>query len=192
MNRPILTSAPAEPPVTLAEAKAHLRVDGSDEDTLITSIVSAVTSHLDGWTGILGRCIVTQTWTFSLDGWASRIGLPFPDVSGVEITYRDSDDTEQTVSTSLYDTVEGPRGAVLVFKDGFTSPSLYDDRAAPISVAVTAGYGGADAVPEALKQAILLMVGHYFENRTAVSEGGLREVPMAFEALTTPYRSRWV
>ncbi|WP_297534627.1 head-tail connector protein [Nitrobacter sp.] len=55
MLTPIRTVAPAEMPVTLAEAKAHLRVDHDDQDDLITAQIKAATAWFDGYSGILGR-----------------------------------------------------------------------------------------------------------------------------------------
>lgn len=188
MARPILTNAPSGDIVTLAEAKAHCRVDISDEDTLIQAYIDAAVSHLDGYAGILGRCLLEQTWTLGLHDWPNSIRLPFPDVSAVAVTYYDENNDEQTLSGALYEVVTDARGSRVYFKDDFTSPSVYSDSEEPISVAVTAGYGDADDVPQAIKQAILLMVGHLYENRMAVSEGGLAEVPMAFTALTQPFR----
>lgn len=77
MVAPIRTVAPAETPVTLTEAKAHLRVDFDDDDTLIASLVNAATDYLDGWDGILARCLVTQTWTLERDEDCDFVA-PFP------------------------------------------------------------------------------------------------------------------
>ena len=62
MHRPVLVTPPAETPVSRTEAKAHLRVDGTGDDDLIDGLIDAAVAHLDGYTGILGRCMVTQTW----------------------------------------------------------------------------------------------------------------------------------
>ena len=61
MLPPVRTVVPSvdDPLLTTAEAKAHCRVDTSDDDTLIASLVKAATAHLDGWSGILGRCLVS-------------------------------------------------------------------------------------------------------------------------------------
>jgi uncharacterized phiE125 gp8 family phage protein len=66
-QKPIRTVAPASTPVSLSEAKAHLRVTSSAEDAVIQMYLDAAVSYLDGWAGVLGRCMVTQTWaqTFS-------------------------------------------------------------------------------------------------------------------------------
>jgi len=68
MYAPIRTTPPATLPVSLTEAKLHLRVDHDDEDLLIEGLIGAATDHLDGWTGILGRCLEEQEWRQDFDG----------------------------------------------------------------------------------------------------------------------------
>ncbi|WP_372570367.1 head-tail connector protein [Ruegeria jejuensis] len=186
--KPVLVTPPGHYPVTREEAKMHLRVDDSDEDSLVTGLIAAVTAYLDGWSGILGRCIVTQTWQFGVSGWSGCIRLPFPDVSSVEIKYQDADNVEQTVDPSLYEVVADATGVSVWFRDGFSGPDLYDDMQEPITVSLTAGYGGSEDVPAPIKQAILLMVAHLHENRASASDLRLMEVPMAFNALVQPHR----
>src|SRR5690606_10673336 len=70
MHRPVRVTPPAIQPVTLAEAKLHLRVDHDDEDALISNLIQAATGHLDGWTGILGHCLVEQVWRQDHDRFA--------------------------------------------------------------------------------------------------------------------------
>jgi uncharacterized phiE125 gp8 family phage protein len=67
MPFPVLVTPPVAAPVSLAEAKAHLRVDFDDEDALISGLIDAATQHLDGWSGVLGRALMPQTWEMSLD-----------------------------------------------------------------------------------------------------------------------------
>lgn len=75
-------SGPPERVVTLEQAKAHLRVDGDDEDAQIGLMIDAATSHLDGYNGTLGRCLVSQDFRASLDlGEVWR--EPFPDMTGL-------------------------------------------------------------------------------------------------------------
>lgn len=189
MIRPVRTSAPAETPVSLAEAKAHCRVSHSDDDTLISSLIDAAVAHLDGYAGLLGRCIVDQEWRQSYECWEWRFRLPFPDVSTAAVTYQDVDNATQTVSTDDYEIVEDALGSMIVFKDAFQEPGLYSDMVAPVSVTFTAGFGAAAAVPDSIKAAIKLMIGHWYENREGVIAGlSVAELPMAVNALIAPYR----
>lgn len=190
MIRPVQTVAPAELPVTLAEAKAHLRVDHDTEDDLISTLVQAAVDHLDGHGGVLGRCLINQTWRVDFWTWQPAFRLPFPDVSSVSsVVYSDVDNAEQTVSAGLYELIEDAQGGLVKMLDDFTEPTLYDDRSDPVRITFVAGYGAdADDVPSAIKAAILLMVGHWYQHREAVTAGSTETLPMAVEALITPYR----
>lgn len=190
MIRPVQTVAPAALPVTLAEAKAHLRVDHSDEDALIGTLLQAAVDHLDGYSGVLGRCLINQTWRVDFWTWQPAFRLPFPDVSSISsVVYSDVDNAEQTVSESLYELIEDAQGALVKTLDDFTDPTLYDDRSDAVRITFVAGYGDDAAdVPSAIKAAILLMVGHWYQHREAVTAGSTETLPMAVEALITPYR----
>lgn len=190
MIRPVQTVAPAELPVTLAEAKAHLRVDHDTEDDLISTLLQAAVDHLDGHGGVLGRCLINQTWRVDFWTWQPAFRLPFPDVSSVSsVVYSDVDNAEQTVSAGLYELIEDAQGGLVKMLDDFTEPTLYDDRSDPVRITFVAGYGAdADDVPSAIKAAILLMVGHWFKNREAVADFSPNVLPMAVDALITPYR----
>ena len=63
----VLTAPPSAPVVTLAEAKAHLRVDSSDEDMLIQGLIDAAVQHLDGLDGVLGRALSPQSYEATFD-----------------------------------------------------------------------------------------------------------------------------
>jgi len=192
MLKPVRTAAPADPPVTVAECKSHLRVQHSDDDTLIGLYRDAAVHRLDG-RGLLGRCMVTQTWRQDFDCWPAGgiIRLPFPDVSSVgSLKYSDLDNVEQTVSSSLYALQEDELGPFLWLKKDFTSPSHTTDRPDPVRCSFTAGYGTAADVPSTLKAAILLMVGDFYENRenTAVGVGlDVRPLPLGVDALIGPH-----
>ncbi len=189
MIRPVQTAAPAELPVTLAEAKAQANISHADDDTLITSFIEAATAVLDGYSGVLGRCIVSQQWRQDFTDWAWRLRLPFPDVSSVTITYEDQDNQAQTVSADDYEVIEDARGSVVVFRDAFEEPGLYDDKVAPVHVAFTAGYGDAADVPANIKAAIKLLVAHFDANREAVGTGvSFEELPMGVQYLANPHR----
>lgn len=183
MLRPILVTAPATLPVTLDDMKAHGVIDFADDDALVQGILDAAVARLDGYSGILGRCLVSQGWQQDYACWRGRMRLPFPDCSALTITYYDSDGSQQTVSSSLYEVLEGSQGTFVSFKSGFTEPTLDDDRDYPVSIAFTAGYGAADDVPAAIRRAIMMLADHILNNR----DGG-GEVPPGVRALTENYR----
>lgn len=191
MRRPVRVTPAAVPVVTWAEADTHLRLDGdTSQQTYVEMLVEAATAHLAGYAGVLGRCLVNETWRQDFSDWLASgvLRLPFPDVSGVTVKYYDADNVEQTVASSLYETLEDSRGAYVRFLDGFTSPTVYDDRSDGVQVTLVAGYGAAGSdVPAAIRAAVLLLVGHYYENREAVGENSI-ELPLGVAALVAPYR----
>lgn len=189
--RPVRTVAPSATPVSLSEVKAHCRVDDSDSDTVLTALLNAAVDHLDGYSGILGRCMVEQSWRIDLADWPAGglIRLPFPDVSAISsIKYYDEDNAEQTVDGANYQRVQDALGSVVRLVDDFDAPAVYDDRLDAVQVTFVAGFGNAAAVPAPLKVAIMLLVSHWNENREAVGAGGFDEMPFGTKALVAPYR----
>lgn len=191
MFRPVRTVAPSEPVITTAVAKSFLRVDHSDDDATIDALVQAATDHLDGWSGTLGRCLVTQTWRQDFYDWPASgcFRLPFPNVQSVtSVAYYDAEDAPQVVSASLYELLEDEQGSFVRFLDDFTSPTVYDDRSDAVSVTFVAGYGAASSVPAPLVTAIKMLVAYWYQHREAAGTAELHAVPFAVEALTDPYR----
>lgn len=167
-----LVTPPAETPINLREAKEQCRILHDDEDLLIQSYLDAAVSWLDGYSGVLGRCMVTQTWRADITRLGETIALPFPDI---QITSADFSDT--TGGALAYEMHESLAYPALMPRGGFGRPA---------SVIFTAGYGPAHAVPEALKQAVRLLVQH-FEARDAdpaYSDRIMRSV----HALIAPFR----
>lgn len=179
---PVQTVPPTDMPVSLFEARAHLRVDGQEEDVLIAALIEAAVSHLDGWSGILGRCIMQQTWRQDLAWFPCEVRLPFPDVQSVVIQYVDVDGATQTFPSGSYHLINTISGGMLCPKSGHAWPSV---GIAPDAVKITmvCGY---NAVPAGIKQAILLHVGAMFENRSSMTEAAL--MPFAYDALIAPHR----
>lgn len=193
MHRPVLVTAPAVTPVTLQELKQHLRlVAGAEtyttEDGPLQIYLDAAVAHLDGYSGVLGRCIVTQTWRQDFDAWDRVMRLPFLAASIASVKYRDSAGQLSTVSADDYALKSDDLGSYVRLDDDFAHPS---DLAQSNGVLVefTAGYGVAVDVPAALKAAVLLLAGHWYANREAVVTGTIAtELPMAIAALIAPYR----
>lgn len=189
MYRPVLVTAAATMPVTRTEAKSHLRVDGTTEDTLIDGLIAAAVSYFDGWSGVLGRALVTQTWRQDYDDFRSCLRLPlFPVASVTIIQYIDTSGATQTVGPENYSLLSDDRGFYVRFKDSYGFPALNADGPA-VKVTYVAGVADTD-VEKAIKQAILLLIGHFYANREAVVVGVAMpsKVPMAVDALIAPFR----
>lgn len=186
MHRPVLVTPPAIMPVTLEEAKAHLPVDFDDDDALIEGLIKAATANLDGWTGILGRCLVEQTWDQEFDGFQRDLCLPLgPVISLTTVTWRNAAGQVSTIAPAAYDLRTDAGGSSLVrFDKGYSFPGdLHESRA--VAVTYQAGY---ETVPAPLKIAILMLVAHWYHNRKAVTGDAANVTPLAFDALVGPYR----
>lgn len=184
---PTRTVEPETLPLTVDEVMRALKIDGDDEVEYVNFLIASATSHLDGPTGILGRCLVTQTWLISYPEFSDRIWLPVAPVSSItSITYRDSDNDSATVSGGDYALYNYSAGAAVETSDGASWPSTYT-RPDAVTITFVAGYGAASAVPPAIKHAMLLLIGHHFENRQAVIEGTFKDLPMGVQTLLMPF-----
>ena len=183
------TVAPAATPVSVAEAKEHLRLDGYEEDGLVGRLIAAATAHFDGWGGVLGRALVTQTWAATYEALEAPLILPLaPATSVASVTYADVGGATQTLAADQWRLIEGADAARVEPAEGVTWPQTAE-RSDAVTVTFTAGYGGAADVPEALRHAILMTVHDLYEHRgEAVIGGGVRRVPLGVEALAGPYR----
>ncbi len=180
-------TAPDSEPVSLEEAKLHCRVDGTDDDAYISSLIIVARSYVENFTG---RSLVEQVWELGLDGFDSQeILLPKSPISEIEsITYIDLGGAEQEFEDYTLDTRSQP--ARLRPAYGKSWPSTRDEMNAVV-IQYTAGYGDAGDVPAGIKQAMLLIIGHFNENREAVVLGTtVFKLPLAVDALLMPYRIR--
>jgi uncharacterized phiE125 gp8 family phage protein len=197
-----LVTPPAGEPITLADARLHLRLDATGsppthpDDALVTSLITAARQHLDGPSGILGRALMTQTWRLDLPAFPASdaaITLPLPPLQSVtSIVYPDSDGSPVTLSPTLYEVAQGPWGQGLVRPVFGESWPLARHEPDAVRITFVAGYGNAAAVPAPLVAAMKLHLGVLYENREAASQKPLSVVPLAYDALITPYRLVWV
>jgi uncharacterized phiE125 gp8 family phage protein len=191
MYRPVLVIPPATTPISLTEAKEHLDLpSGNDsKDALVTGLIEAAVSYLDGWTGILGRCLIAQTWRQDFDALSRCMRLPlFPVISITSSVYDDVADVAQTIAASNYTLLSDDLGNYVRFKDTYDFSSVHDDPPA-VRITYQVGYTDAAAVPMAIKQAMLLLIRHWFDNPSAIIVGTISGVtPMAVDALLSPYR----
>lgn len=208
-----LVTGPTEEPISLEEAKAHLRVDGNDEDTLIQSLIVAAREHVET---ITRRALLTQTWDLFFDywpgpgwrwvpphpyetlvyrpavpGWGSTlVVLPLPPLQSVtEVCYTPAGGEEQTLASTEYvvDTVSEP-GRIVVTGD------LPGDELAPVNgvrIRFVAGWPAAEAVPQTIRQAMHLLVGDFYENReeSILIQGlDMQKLPFGVQALLANHR----
>jgi uncharacterized phiE125 gp8 family phage protein len=181
-----LLTPPAIEPVSLAEAKAFLRIEHDDDDDVLTALIAAARGYVEAQTR---RALVTQQWRLTFDAWprSGRIDVrPAPLQSLDAVNVYDDDDAAQEVDAAAF--VVDVAGASLAFAPGaLPQPSR---RAAGIALDITAGYGDAAIdVPEPLRQAIRLLVAHWYDNRGLIVPGAtVATLPATVPALLSPYR----
>lgn len=175
--------------MTLAEASAHVRQDGTTDDALLTALIVSARQHCENDTR---RAFVTQTWKLTLDGFPDSgiIRLPRPNLLSVTgITYVDDNGVEQTLAASQYTVITDTLPGEIHEAYDVDWPTT---RAVPDAVRITytAGYGAtAASVPGPIKSAMLLAIGHWYANRESVITGTIStELPMAVDSLLGPYR----
>jgi len=172
-------------PISLAEAKSHLRVDTTDEDADILSIIKAARIYCENFQN---RTYITRSRELWLDAWPEkdRINIPYPPLQSVSsVKYYGTDDTEYTMPATDYfvDTKNEPGRLVLAY--GKSWPSITLRPANGVLITFTAGYGADGSyVPENVIQAMRLLIGHWYENREAVLTGSIsKEIEFAVHSL---------
>jgi uncharacterized phiE125 gp8 family phage protein len=186
-----LITAPAAPLITLDEAKAHCRVDHTDDDTLIESIVEAVTSHLDGYHGMTHRALVTQRWEDAFTCFDGDMRLTqSPCASIVSVTYTDGAGSDLVIDSAQYAVLTDIIGSFVIPAPGLSWPMASAIRRDAVRIRYDAGQSAAD-VPASIKAAALLMIGDLYRNRETAAIGAqASEIPMSatVNALLAPFR----
>jgi uncharacterized phiE125 gp8 family phage protein len=197
---------PAAEPVTLVQAKSHLRVDFSDDDDLIGTYISAARTLAEKMTrrAFFNRDVQLTldhfpiAWSETLNpserhpalDWFNRFAIRLPKPSCVEvksIKYQDGLGTQITLDPSSYvvDANSEPARIVPVTTMAWPYPAIYTPGS--IAAVYTAGtYGDGVEVnntPANVVAAILLLLGHLYENRSATAEKTLATIPLAVESL---------
>lgn len=196
MAETVVTSAPAVEPVTLAQARAHLRIDDDNTaaDTLITALIVAAREQCEHETG---RRLITQTRQMVLDAFpagteAIRLHGDCVKAQSIEsITYLDPDGALQTFGAANYGLDPHSLPGYVFLAEGSAWPSGVSDSANAVRVKVVCGYGSAGTdVPQALRQWMLLQIGAMYAQREALALGvPAEELPSRFvDRLLDPYR----
>jgi uncharacterized phiE125 gp8 family phage protein len=181
---------PEDEPIDLAEAKLHLRIDHDDENTLISNLITLARQEIERLTGL---CLAEQSWILTYDRWPGReIKLPIWPVVMVDgISYLDEEGTSTPIDEDDYllDTFSRPARIVLAKNASWPGVELWPVNG--VQITLTAGYNmdgctGSEEMPMRYRQAMLLMIGHYYENREAVytAPGGNASIlPMGVRSL---------
>ncbi len=183
---PILIAAPAIEPVSLAEAKLYLKVDGADEDDLIRTLIVAARLLIEAASR---RLFITQGWRIVLDRWPvnGELRLPLAPVTAISaVRVLDAAGSATTAAVSALDLSAHADPPSLFVQGVVPQPGR---ARAGIEIDLLAGYGAtAGTVPQPFRQAILMMVGRWFENRGDVASQGDARLPADVLALIAPFR----
>lgn len=184
----LLLSPPAAEPVSVEEVKSHLRISHSHDDSYLATLLAAARSHIET---VTRKRMITQSWRLMFDsaGKSGRLFLPVGPVQSVSrVLLFSSDDTSAELDSAGYEVDITSDPARIRFE---TMP-LAHRTFAGIGIDVTVGYGAAgNAMPVNLRHAILLLAGHLYGFREVASaDGRLETVPVGFEALIAPFRTR--
>jgi uncharacterized phiE125 gp8 family phage protein len=179
-------------PVSLTEAKAQLRIDGTDEDTLIGMLIESARDYVET---VTRRALINQTWYAYMDAFPSErdfLYLPKCPLSSVtSVKYTDTDSVLQTWGSSNYvvDAQTSSPGRIsLAYNADW--PTSVKPQANSIVIEYVAGYGATSAsVPASIRQAVLLILAHWYENRESVALGAIAtEIPMSAKSLLAANR----
>jgi uncharacterized phiE125 gp8 family phage protein len=173
------TGQPAIEPVSLAEAKLHLRVDGAEDDALIGTLIAAAREEAEHRTH---RSFITTTWALTEDSFPEALRLRMGRVLAVsQVRYRDPAGAWQVLSPASYTLDASSDYANWLFPAaGYAWPATWDQPNG-VEVIYTAGFGpGAADVPASLKAWLLLTVGVLYAQREAGVEKSITELPRAF------------
>lgn len=175
-----LIAPPTTLPVSLADAKLHLKVDHSDDDALITLMLKAAGRSAEQE---LNRALMSQTWELRLDAFPSaEIEVAKPRVLSVSaVAYTDAAGVEQTLSPSLYTLDPDMPPGWLLPALGTSWPDTRD-QANAVRITFVAGYGSTpESLPEDVRVWILLHLAATYRNREAFSAGvSVAELPGRF------------
>jgi uncharacterized phiE125 gp8 family phage protein len=194
----VLVAPPAQL-LSLAEAMQQIKCT-EDERQWLLDAIAAVTAHLDGWHGILGRALVQQTLVLRLDRFPSSacdpILLPCPPLRSVSsVQYVDEAGATQTMDSADYlvDTASTPGRLTPAYAGRWPTTRRQMNA---VTITYVAGYAPVESgsptdwtgnVPAPVKAAARLLLAHLYENREATTPlPNLRELPLGVQSLLTP------
>lgn len=181
------TVAPTFDAVTLEEIREHGRIDGAEEDALLTG---ALASAVEGVEAYLGRVLASATYTVTYEcfpGVRSKLVLPrYPVTSVSSVAYIDTAGDSQTFASWAL-VKSNPRGYIIPANAVNWPATLGHADAENVTITLVAGYATAADIPDPIKTAIKMLVLELYENRQATAEGRLADNP-TYRMLLDLYR----
>ena len=191
-----LVNAPAADAVSLADVKAQLRIDHATEDAALLKATRAAAAYLTGRDGWSGLALITQEWDLTLDefpcGYGRRepwprnvaIRVPLKPLQSVtSLKYVDTAGAPQTLDPVKYVVHPSEEPGLIVPAYGEVWPSTRCQIGA-VTARVKVGYGaGAASIPDPVRHALLILVGHFYEHRDDDAP-----VPVVIDALLANHR----
>ena len=176
------TLGPVAYPVALSDAKAQCVVEHIDDDIRIVRNIAQATDYAELFTGLQ---LMTQTWTNYFDCWASEYELPFRPVQSVAIMYTDEAGNEQVLPADQYLVDIHSYPAKVQITGIF--PILFAGYNT-VRIDVVCGYENSDTIPDGIKAAIYLMIGHLYANLEASTPIKTDELPLGVHSFLTQHR----
>lgn len=179
-----VVTPPTTEPLTLQEVKNHLRVDANYDDALLSSCITSARMYFESQCEI---SIASQELLLALDSFDDIVYLPRGPVQSIEdISYADSENNQDSMADWIEDLVSNPARITPAFGQSWPATAEVVNA---VQVSYTTGYTTPSMVPKLLKSGMLFYVAHLYENRSAVTDGDLKEVPMAVESIIQQYTS---
>lgn len=214
MSVPVVVTPPASEPFTVAEVKEWLQIATTRQDARIADLIRAARVYTE--TKMLSRALVTTTYDWSIDGFVDPdrlrkvprqmrdrwplaepriqplpflpadepIRIPIAPATAIDsITYLDPDGASQTLATSVF-ALDAPSNEIHLKADQVW-PDTQEVRSS-VTVRFTAGYGDPADIPGDIRQGMLFLIAHWFENRTTIDIADgfrLKDVPFTYAAL---------
>lgn len=185
----VMTSPPAAEPVTVAALKSHLRIDTTDEDILLASLLLTSRMHIET---ALSLALINQSWTLRLDCWprGHSLELPLTPLRAVdEVRVKEANGEANVVAAESYLVDLAARPPRLVWNN--VVPPAPQVPEGGIEIDLSAGFGAdGESVPAPLKYAILMLAAHWYEHRdpSDIGTNGAR-IPDAVSSLINPFRA---
>lgn len=169
MHRPVLVTPPTILPVSVAEVKPHLYEDTSDNDARIVDLIRTATDHLDGWSGVMGQCLVEQEWRQDFDRFRSCLHLPLGPVIRVTSVTVGGDALDPSAYSLKTDA--GGRARVEIDRVSFSGAASVVYKAGHLTIPEVPADGDSPAIPERssvpqdIKTAIIIYVKAHFDDQ---------------------------